>query len=114
MVTTKLFFKESDEPWEKIDDYIERQIVGYNNTIMMVNVKFKKGGVGAMHNHPHTQVTYISEGRFEVTIENETSILGKGDSFFVPPNQNHGVVCLDDGTLVDVFNPKRDDFLTVD
>ena len=30
----------------KIDDKLSRQIVGYNNDIMMVKVKFKEGGIG--------------------------------------------------------------------
>jgi len=29
----------------------------------------------------------------------------------MPSNSLHGVTCLKEGILVDVFNPKRDDFL---
>lgn len=97
--------------WEIIDDKIERQIVGYNDTIMMVNVRFKKGGVGNLHRHVHKQLTYISEGIFEVSIGNEKTILGKGASFLVPSNEIHGVVCLEEGLLADIFSPIREDFL---
>ncbi|MCB0442440.1 MAG: cupin domain-containing protein [Flavobacterium sp.] len=80
---------------------------------MMVNVKFKKGGIGEMHHHIHSQVTHIAEGKFEVTINNETKLLQKGDSFFVAPNLEHGVICLEDGLLIDVFSPMREDFIKV-
>lgn len=106
-----MFFKPEKNEWEVIDDKIERQIVGHDQSVMMVNVQFKKGGVGPMHQHIHSQVTHIAEGKFEVTINKETRILHKGDSFYVAPNLQHGVVCLEDGLLIDVFSPMREDFI---
>lgn len=104
-------FIDGNAGWEVVDEKIQRQVAGYNDSIMMVNVRFEKGGVGAMHNHYHTQVTHISEGVFEVTIGGEAKTLKKGDSFYVPPNVKHGVVCLEEGMLIDVFNPMREDFM---
>ena len=109
--TPQIFYKSDSTEWEKIDEYIDRQIVGYDNSVMMVNVRFKKGGIGYAHQQPHIQVTYVSEGSFEVTIGEEKTTLKKGDSFFVPSNIIHGVVCLEDGILVDVFSPHREDFI---
>lgn len=110
MVDT-LFYEDEKLGWEILEDKISRQIVGFNNQIMMVNVRFKKGGIGVLHSHPHTQVTHIAEGKFEVTIDGETKLLKKGDSFFIPSNIVHGVVCIEAGTLIDVFSPMREDFI---
>jgi len=39
-------------------------------------------------------------------------ILKEGDCYLVEPHVIHGVVCLeDDSRLLDVFTPKREDFL---
>ncbi|WP_445458137.1 cupin domain-containing protein [Flavobacterium sp. HNIBRBA15423] len=111
MTNTTVFFENDKMEWEVVDDKIQRQIVGFDDKIMMVNVHFDKDGIGVMHNHPHTQVTYIAEGKFEVTIGDETKIIKKGDSFFVPSNVMHGVVCVEEGMLIDVFSPMREDFL---
>lgn len=111
MTNTTVFFESDKMEWEAVDEKIQRQIVGYDDKIMMVNVKFDKDGIGTMHNHPHTQVTYIVEGKFEVTIGDEIKIVKKGDSFFIPSNVMHGVVCLEAGMLIDVFSPMREDFL---
>ena len=35
----------------------------------------------------------------------------KGDSFYVPPNTVHGAVCIEEGELIDVFSPIREDFM---
>ena len=106
-----IFFESNSLNWEKIDENIDRQIVGFDNQIMMVNVRFKKGGIGALHHHFHVQVTHIADGKFEVTIGNDKKILKKGDSFFVPSNVEHAVICMEDGLLVDVFSPMREDFI---
>lgn len=111
MMPSDVFFKYLKTEWETVDDKIQRQIVGFDDKVMMVNVKFEKGGIGAMHNHHHSQVTHISEGSFEVTIGDEKKVLGKGDSFYIPSNVMHGVVCLEEGMLVDVFSPMREDFI---
>lgn len=111
MSESKVFFENKSTEWERIDDSVERQIVGFDATVMMVNVRFKKGGIGPMHHHYHTQVTHIAAGKFEVTINNETKLLQKGDSFYVAPNIEHGVVCLEEGLLIDVFSPMREDFI---
>lgn len=111
MTNTTVFFEKAKMEWEVVDKKIKRQIVGFDDKIMMVNVHFDKDGIGVMHNHPHTQVTYIAEGKFEVTIGDETKIIKKGDSFFVPSNVMHGVVCVEEGMLIDVFSPMRKDFL---
>jgi quercetin dioxygenase-like cupin family protein len=78
---------------------------------MMVEFAFDEGGVGAPHSHPHVQASYVAEGRFEVTIGEEMTVLSAGDSFIVPSNTVHGVKALEAGRLIDSFTPKRADFL---
>ncbi|MHA4847613.1 cupin domain-containing protein [Flavitalea antarctica] len=108
---TNFFQIEQDTAWQPADTKIERQVYGYSDEVMMVKVRFEKGGIGTMHQHPHTQVTYVESGAFEMTIGNEKRIIRKGDGYFVPPNILHGCVCLEAGMLIDCFTPKRADFL---
>ena len=74
-------------------------------------ISFKKGSKGNFHKHEHLQITYIAKGSFEFTIGGETKIVNQGDSVYMPSNVEHGVTALEDGILVDVFNPMRKDFL---
>ena len=105
------FQRTQQESWTKLDPGVERMIMGYNENLMMVKVKFEKDAVGALHFHPHLQSTYIAKGSFEVTIDGKTSLLSEGDTFFVESNLVHGVVCVEAGLLIDAFNPCREDFL---
>ena len=98
--------------WEATNDAgVRRQILGYGPDLMMVRVQFEPGAVGALHHHPHRQVSYVESGEFEVTIDDERAVLGPGDCFFVTADRVHGVVARGAGTLIDVFTPARDDFL---
>ena len=53
---------EAEMPWESAGEGIVRQIMGYNDNLMMVKVKFETGAIGTPHTHPHTQTTYVASG----------------------------------------------------
>lgn len=90
---------------------VERKILSWSEELMMCEIRFKEGAVGNTHTHPHLQITYIAEGEFDFTIGEETRRVKKGDSVYMPSGISHGVKCVKTGVLVDVFNPKRDEFL---
>ncbi|MBS1564980.1 MAG: cupin domain-containing protein, partial [Bacteroidetes bacterium] len=41
----------------------------------------------------------------------EKKILSAGDAYYIPPHVLHGAVCIEDGVLIDVFSPMREDFI---
>lgn len=106
-----MFALNNETPKKQLEEKVSRKILGYGGSLMMVEVAFVKGGIGALHTHPHEQVSYISEGSFEVTIGESKQVLKKGDSFYVPGDVSHGVMALEDAVIVDVFTPIRQDFL---
>lgn len=111
MAQSNLFQLENEIPWEDLGNGIKRQIFGFDNRLMVVKVKFEQGAIGTLHQHHHTQATYVESGSFEVTIGSEIKTINAGDGFYIPPNAIHGVVCLQAGVLIDSFSPVREDFL---
>ncbi len=108
--TSKEFLKSEDVAWETVGEGVQRQILGYDDKILLAKVKFEVGSIGPMHEHHHSQVTYVVSGKFELTIGEETKILKSGDSFYIPPHKMHGAICKEKGVLIDVFSPIREDF----
>ena len=106
-----MFVMNSDVEITELGGGVSRKILAYDESIMSVEVHFEKGAVGAMHTHPHTQISYVLEGAFEATIDGEIKVIRKGDTYVTAPNAPHGVVCLEAGTLLDIFTPMRADFL---
>lgn len=106
-----MFVKNSDIELKNLGGGVSRKVLAYDEDIMSVEVRFEKGAVGVMHTHPHTQISYVLEGKFEATIDGKTEIISKGDTYITPPNAPHGVVCLEEGALLDIFTPMRKDFI---
>lgn len=91
---------------------VTRQVLADHPDLMMVTVRYETAGAeGALHHHPHLQVTYVQSGRFRYCLGGLECELGPGDSLVIPSGLQHGCVCLEPGTLIDSFTPRRDDFL---
>jgi quercetin dioxygenase-like cupin family protein len=105
------FIKQEDCLVEAVEPGITRQILGHDPELMMVRVCFTKGAIGYVHTHPHRQASFVEKGSFEVEIAGEKKVLKAGDGYFIPPNVPHGATALEDGVLLDVFTPCREDFL---
>ena len=108
---SKVFLKGNEMKWEELGGGVSRQIMGFNPQIMMVKVKFNKGSVGSPHQHFHSQATYVASGKFEFTIGEEKTTITQGDAVYIKPNIMHSALCLEEGILIDVFSPVREDFL---
>ena len=94
------------------DPGVRRQVLSDSPELMVVAFRFKAEAEGKLHSHPHVQSTYVEAGRFEFTVDGETFEVSTGQSFVIPSNAVHGCRCLEPGTLIDTFTPRRDDFLT--
>ena len=90
---------------------VSRRVLAYSDRLMIVEVNFEAGGVGTVHTHPHCQNTYVKSGRFRFTIDGAPVEVGPGDTIAFPPDLPHGTLCLEAGTLLDIFSPMREDFL---
>ncbi|MFN4810385.1 MAG: cupin domain-containing protein [Bacteroidota bacterium] len=106
-----MFIRDVQLGWDEIDANVKRTIIAFCDNLMVVKVVFEKGGIGSLHKHYHSQITYIESGVFEVEVDGKKEILHAGDSFFATSNVMHGVVCLEKGVLIDSFSPAREDFL---
>ena len=63
-----------------------------------------------LHQHPHEQVTYVLEGRFEFTVGDQTTLLEPGMAALIPGGVMHGGRTLTACRVLDVFSPARDDY----
>ena len=90
---------------------VTRKVLSYSDELLMAEVSFQKGSRGNTHQHPHRQITYVAKGKFEFTIDGKSEVVEQGDSILIPGDAVHGVLALEEGILVDIFTPVREDFL---
>jgi quercetin dioxygenase-like cupin family protein len=108
---SKEFIFGDELAWETVGKGLKRKIMGYDDKIMLVKVDFQVGAIGTLHEHHHSQVTYVESGSFDFTIGDATKTVKGGDTVYIPPHVLHGAICTESGVLIDVFSPMREDFM---
>ena len=101
-----------DRAYQDLSGGVRRKVLAYSENLMNVELLFEKGAKGAMHKHPHEQIGYVIEGSLLYHEEEKEDVLLKaGDSYYVAPDVMHGITCLSDVKLLDIFTPMREDFI---
>ena len=109
--SSEIFLKGSEQPRVQVEEGMFRQNLGFDDKLMLCRVNFETGSIGYTHAHHHSQVAYVESGVFDFTIGSKTRRMEAGDCVYIPPNEQHGAVCLEEGVLLDIFSPCREDFL---
>lgn len=86
-----MFVFNQDIPMEDLGEGISRKVLAHSDNMMSVEVHFEEGAIGAMHSHPHEQLTYVLSGEFEFTIGDEKKIVKTGDTMYKEPNMSMAV-----------------------
>ncbi len=107
-----MYVLNKDREYKSVGEGTLRKVLAYSDNIMNVELKFEKGAIGAMHKHPHEQIGYIIEGTLIYKEENREDVtLSAGDSYIVAPDVMHGIECVTEVKLLDIFTPMREDFI---
>ena len=107
-----MFVKGSDIESVGTGNGMRRRILARGGKLMAVEAVFEEGAEGALHDHPHEQISYVTAGRVRFAVDGESAELGPGDSVYVPSGASHGLKALEaDSAVLDVFTPQREDFL---
>jgi quercetin dioxygenase-like cupin family protein len=73
-------------------------------------VEIEEGSILREHKHIQEQITYITEGQLDMTIDGKLYSLTKGMYFVIPSNTLHSAIAITDCKVIDVFNPVREDY----
>jgi quercetin dioxygenase-like cupin family protein len=96
---------------EDIGPLIQRRIVT-GDDLMIAHVYMQAGNVVPRHAHENEQMTYIPEGRLEMTIgDADPVVVGPGEIVCIPAGVPHSALALEDLLDIDVFTPPRQDWL---
>ena len=109
-----MFTTNDTRPYKELESGVRRRIRSWGPELMAVEVAFDAQGQGAVHTHPHSQLTYCLTGSFRFEVDGKPVPLRQGDTIYFPSNVPHGCVALEAGLLLDVFTPARQDFAAAD
>lgn len=90
---------------------IQRKTLVYGDKTLMAEFLLKNGAVLAHHSHPQEQTGYLISGHMILTIGDEVQEIRRGDSWVIPSNVEHHAKILVDSVALEVFAPRRDDYV---
>jgi unsaturated pyranuronate lyase len=102
-----------DVPKEQVNPDLSRRLVT-GERVMVAQVDLERGCIVPQHAHVHEQVSYVLDGRLELTVGDETPEtyeLVAGDILVIPSNVPHAAVALENTRVIDVFSPPREDWI---
>lgn len=103
----------SAAPREKMNDLVTRQVV-HTALFTVARLELKAGAVVPVHTHENEQVTTILSGGLRFTIGDGTLDLPAGHSLAISANDPHGVEAVQDTIALDLFTPRREDWIRGD
>lgn len=63
------------------------------------------------HQHPHEQISHLLEGEFDLTLDGTVHRLTPGSVLVIPSGVEHSGKARADCRIVDVFHPRREDYI---
>ena len=98
---------------EPMTAYITRQMWNGEHTTV-ARIVLKKGAVVPRHTHPSEQFSLILEGALEFEFPDGKQLVRTGEMIYIPPHVPHQAVALEDTLDLDIFGPRREDWITGD
>lgn len=90
------------------DGFMARFVHTENLTLGYWDVE--EGAILPMHSHYNEQLTQVLEGKFEMTIGEQTQIYEMGQLVVIPPHVVHGGKAITKCKIFDIFCPVREDY----
>ena len=106
-----MFGVSSDAGYKEIIHGISIKALNYGTNSIMVEFKLTKGAVLPEHNHVPEQTGYLINGSIRLFINGKAKDLKPGDSWDIESNVRHRAEILEDSIAIEVFSPRRDDYL---
>ena len=100
-------------PPEQLNPSIVRRAVHTEN-LTIARLLISKDAVVPEHSHVNEQVATVERGSLRFRIGEREVVLGAGQSVAIPSNVPHSVVALEDTVVVDIFSPRREDWIRGD
>jgi quercetin dioxygenase-like cupin family protein len=95
---------------EHLNDKLTRQMIsGENATISQLVLK--KGATVPRHSHMNEQYSWIISGALKFVFDDREVLVGEGEILLIPANMAHSAVAMEDTVDVDIFAPRREDWI---
>jgi quercetin dioxygenase-like cupin family protein len=98
---------------ERMSALVSRQVI-HGDTMTVARINLKKGASVPEHSHVNEQISMVESGAVRFVLAGVEKIVKPGDILRIPPNVPHSAEALEDSVAVDLFSPRREDWIRGD
>jgi quercetin dioxygenase-like cupin family protein len=98
---------------EKLNPFLERQVI-HADHMTVARMYIKKGCLVPEHSHHNEQISIVEQGSAKFVLAGAERVLTAGDVVLIPPNVPHYVEAIEDCVALDLFSPRREDWIRGD
>lgn len=98
---------------EQINPLLARQAI-HGEVLTVARFEMSKGCVIPQHSHSNEQISMVQSGRAKFTVDGNDVVLTGGDTLHILPNLVHSAEALEDSVVVELFSPRREDWIRGD
>ncbi|MBN2111444.1 MAG: cupin domain-containing protein [Methanosarcinaceae archaeon] len=106
-----MFSKHNKAGYKEVLPGIMMKTTVYGEKTLMTEFILEEGSMLPAHEHIHEQTGYMVSGKMLLTIGNEKHEVRAGDSWNIPGSVSHSAQILEDSVALEVFSPRRDEYL---
>ncbi len=100
-------------PAEQLNPLVTRKVI-HTNAMTVARLNFAKGAVTPSHHHVNEQVAMVEHGALKFDLDGQEIVVSAGQALAIPSGVPHGVVALEDSVIIDLFTPRRQDWIDGD
>jgi quercetin dioxygenase-like cupin family protein len=110
----KMFNAHNDEDYQKALPGITRKTLIFGEKTLMTEFHLQGGSILPEHSHPFEQTGYLVKGHMQMKIGDTTNDVHPGDSWCILADVPHSAQIFEDSVAVEVFSPRREDYMPKD
>jgi quercetin dioxygenase-like cupin family protein len=98
---------------EKLSEKITRQMLSGEHTTV-ARIFLARGAIVPRHSHVSEQFSLILSGALKFIFDGPELVVRSGEMVYIPAHQPHAAEALEDTVDLDVFSPRREDWIRKD
>jgi quercetin dioxygenase-like cupin family protein len=103
----------STVPMEEMNPLIRRQVI-HGEKATVARIFLAVGAVVPEHSHENEQVSMIIEGSLKFVVAGREQVVRAGQVLHLPAFVPHSAVAEEDCLAIDIFSPRREDWIRGD
>ena len=92
---------------------VTRKVI-HTEAMTIARLNIAKGAIVPAHQHVHEQCAMVEQGAMKFNLNGQEIMVKAGQALAIPSGVPHGVEALEDSVVVDLFTPRRQDWIDGD